>query len=87
MNERKFVELCRQTVVKYVNKRLDKSDGKQITEDDVYIVWLVKVLKNSKAMVSTTLNDGMYYELTYNGEKNELYVDAYKKWENICITL
>lgn len=26
---------------------------------------------------------GMYYELTYNGDKNELYFDAYKKWENI----
>lgn len=87
MSERKFVDLCRQTVVKYVNKRLDKSDGKQITEDDVYIVWLAKALKNNKAMASTTLNDGMYYELTYNGEKNELYVDAYKKCENICITI
>lgn len=87
MNERKFVELCRQTVVKYVNKRIDVTNGKQITEDDVFVVWLVKALKNSKALVSTTLPDGMYYELTYNGEKNELYVDAYKKWENICITL
>ena len=27
---------------------------------------------------------GMYYELTYNGDKKELYFDAYKKWENIC---
>lgn len=87
MNERHFVELCRQTVVKYVNKRIDVTNGTQITEDDVFVVWLVKALKNSKALVSTTLPDGMYYELTYNGEKNELYFDAYKKWENICITL
>ena len=36
-------------------------------------------------MLSTTVCDGMYYELTYNGEKDELYMDAYKKWENICI--
>ena len=27
----------------------------------------------------------MYYELTYNGDKDELYIDAYKKWENICV--
>lgn len=27
----------------------------------------------------------MYYECTYNGDKNELYFDAYKKWENKCI--
>ena len=36
-------------------------------------------------MVSTTLFDGMYYELTYNGDKKELYLDAYKKWENVAI--
>ena len=86
MNERKFVELCRQTIVKYVN-RWTKKDNEKITEDDVYIVWLVKALRNNKAMVSTALNDGMYYEITYNGEKNEVYVDAYKKMENICISI
>ena len=45
---------------------------------------MCKTLQNSKALVSTTLFDGMYYELTYNGDKKELYLDAYKKWENIC---
>ena len=70
---------------KYANEHMDKSDGKQITEDDVFIVWMCKTLQNSKAMVSTTLFDGMYYELTYNGDKKELYLDAYKKWENKCI--
>ena len=69
----------------YANEHLDKTDGKTITEEDVYIVWMCKTLKNSKAMVSTTLFDGMYYELTYNGEKKELYLDAYKKFENRCI--
>ena len=85
MNEKEFVALCKKTVADYTNAHLDKSDGKQITEDDVFIVWMVKVLQNSKALVSTTLFDGMYYELTYNGDKKELYVDAYKKWENICV--
>ncbi len=69
----------------YANEHLDKTDGKQISEEDVFIVWMCKTLKNSKAMVSTTLFDGMYYELTYNGEKKELYLDAYKKFENRCI--
>ena len=85
MNEKEFASLCRQEVVKYANAHIDKTDGKQITEDDVFIVWMCKTLQNSKALVSTTLFDGMYYELTYNGDKEELYVDAYKKWENLCI--
>ena len=85
MGNDKFEKIAKAAVVKYVNERLDKSDGKKITEDDVFIVWYCKTLQNNKALVSTTLSDGMYYELTYNGDKDELYFDAYKKWENICI--
>ena len=87
MNEKDFVKLCKKTVAEYANKHIDKTDGKIITENDVFIVWMCKALQNSKALVSTTLCDGMYYELTYNGNKNELYVDAYKKWENVCVKL
>lgn len=82
MNEKDFVELCKNVVAVYSNEHIDKSDGKQITADDVFIVWMCKTLQNSKAMASTTLFDGMYYELTFNGDKKELYFDAYKKWEN-----
>lgn len=85
MNEKDFVKLCKKTVTDYTNAHLDKTDGKQITEDDVFIVWMCKTLQNNKALVSTTLFDGMYYEITHNGDKEECYVDAYKKWENFCI--
>jgi hypothetical protein len=82
MDEKVFSKLCKKVVVDYANKHLDKSDGKKITENDVFVVWMCKTLQNNKALVSTTLFDGMYYELTYNGDENELYFDAYKKWEN-----
>jgi hypothetical protein len=85
MGNDKFEKIVKAAVVKYVNEHLDKSDGKKITENDVFIVWICKTLQNNKALASTTLSDGMYYELTYNGDKDELYFDAYKKWENICI--
>ena len=85
MDSEKFVELVKKTIVDYVNENLDITDGKKITVDDVYIVWMSKVLQNNKALASTTLFDGMYYELTYNGDKQELYVDAYKKWKNYCV--
>ena len=87
MNEKEFVALCKKTVAEYANEHLDKADGKQITADDVFIVWMCKTLQNSKALASTTLFDGMYYELTYNGNKGELYVDAYKKWENFMVVV
>ena len=85
MNEKEFVSLVKKTVADYANAYLDKSDGKQITEEDVFIVWMCKTLQNSKALASTTLFDGMYYELTFNGDKQVMYVDAYKKWENFSV--
>lgn len=53
----------------------------------MFIVWMCKTLQNSKAMASTTLPDGMYYELTFSGNKRELYVDAYKKWQNFTVVV
>lgn len=87
MTEVKFLKLVKEIVRDYTNEHLDKSDNAQITEDSVYIVWYCKTLQNWKALASTTLYDGMYYELTLNGDKDELYLDAYKKFENKCLNI
>jgi len=70
-------------VKQYVLDHLDKSDPDPKFE--VYTVWKAKVLQNWKYLISTTLFDGMYYELTFNGDKHEWYLDAYKKFENKVI--
>lgn len=70
-------------VAKYIKEHLDKSDGEVYFE--VYVVWKCKTLQNWKFLISSSLNDGMYYEMTYNGDKEEWYLDAYKKFENRCI--
>lgn len=87
MTDVKFFEAAKNAVRDYANAHLDVTDGKQITTDDVYIVWYCKTLQNWKALASTTLCGGMYYELTVNGDKNEMYLDAYKKFENKKIEL
>ena len=68
----------------YAQEHLDKSD--EVPVFHAYIVWKCKTLQNWKYMISTTLDDGMYYEMTYNGDKQEWYLDAYKKFENRVIT-
>lgn len=83
MGNKEFIEKCKQLVKEYAEEHLDKSDN--VSEFDVFVVWSCKTLQNSKALLSTSLPDGMYYELTYNGDKKELYFDAYKKFENKCI--
>lgn len=87
MGSKEFLELCKQKIVEYFNERIDKTDNTQITLDDVFVVWYSKTLQNHKTLISTTVPDGMYYELTYNGDKNEIYLGAYKKWENKHIKL
>lgn len=72
-------------VTDYVLSHLDKSDEKPNFE--VYIVWKCKILQNWKYLVSTTLPDGMYYELTFDGNNNRWYLDAYKKFDNKVITV
>lgn len=53
--------------------------------EDLYIVWFCKVLGNWKALISTDVYDGAYWEVTYNGAKQETYVDTYAKRSNVCI--
>lgn len=67
----------------YILEHIDKTDT--IPPFEVFTVWKAKVLQNWKYLISSTLPDGMYYEITYNGDKKEWYLDAYKKFENQCI--
>ena len=67
----------------YILEHIDKTDT--IPPFEVFTVWKAKVLQNWKYLISSTLPDGMYYEITYNGDKKKWYIDAYKKFENRCI--
>lgn len=70
-------------VREYILEHLDKTD--EVPNFNVFMVWKSKVLQNWKYLISSTLWDGMYYELTFNGDANEWYLDAYKKFENKVI--
>lgn len=80
-----FLSKAIDLVAEYTDEHLDKSDGPVAYK--VFVVWYCKTLQNFKALLSTTLFDGMYYEVTYNGDKDEIYLDAYKKFENRRIEL
>ena len=80
-----FMDRAKKIVVDYYNSRRDVSDSIEMQVDNTYVVWFCKTLQNWKCLISTVFPDGMYYEVTYNGDKNETYLDAYKKWENVCV--
>lgn len=80
-----FPMKAREVVLAYAESHLDVTDSVPITLDDIFIVWFCKTLQNWKALISTTLPDGMYYEVTYNGDNREVYLDVYKKFDNKLI--
>lgn len=61
-------------------------DALELPFFDVFIVWKCHILQNEKYLIATNNKDGMYYELTFNGDNREWYLDAYKKEENVVIT-
>lgn len=76
MGNDEFLDIAIEAVLDYVGEPHNYG---------VYVVWTCKTLQNNKALLATTLSDGMYFEATYNGDKKELYLDAYKKEKNVCI--
>lgn len=78
-----FENVCKTKLVDYYNK----NESKSIELDNVFIVWACKTLQNYKCLASTTVSgDGIYVEYTYNGDKQELYEDIYRKIKNTCHT-
>ena len=80
MDNSKFQLICNNKVIEYL-----KEKDIEITLNDIYTVWLSKVLQNNKCLISTNISDGLYYEFTFNGDKKELYMDVYSKKENRVI--
>lgn len=79
-----FPDQAKQIVVDHFNGTRDPSDTDryQLKMEDVYVVWFCKTLQNWKALVSTILPDLTYYEVTYNGNENVIYLDVYTKSVN-----
>lgn len=80
MTSTEFQKRAVEIVLNYAIEHIDKTDD--VPPINVYTVWYAFILGRMKALLSTDLRDGMYYEVTYNPEKNEIYLDAYKKFEN-----
>lgn len=88
MTNKEFMAMAINAVISYFNSQSDATDKNgQIDIENVFIVWMCKTLQNYKALLSTTIPDGMYYEFTWNGDKEEGYLDAYKKWKNVVVRI
>lgn len=77
MEEKDFRRIAVAAVKRFYNQH-----GMKMPENDIYVVWMCKILQNNKALLSTTYEDGRYFEVTYNGDKKEVYTDVYSRTMN-----
>lgn len=84
-----FLLKVKELVAKRFNKRFNlDTPGVSKDKNSVFIVWSCKTLQNNKALAGVygdNGDNGMYYEVTYNGDKNEFYIDEYHKISNTKI--
>jgi len=80
--QQKFINRGKEAVVEYTN---EMAGSNLISIDDVFVVWSCKTLQNSKALLANNTADHLYFELTYNGDKDEIYFDVYNKVINKAI--
>ena len=83
MNQEEFITYARHIILNYANKNLNQ----KLSLSNIFVVWICKVLQNNKALLSTNLLDETYYEITYDGNKEQFYLDVYNKIENQIIPL
>ena len=50
----------------------------------MFIIWSCYILGNRKYLVGVK-DSSSYFEVTYNNNKKEWYIDEYSKINNICI--
>lgn len=81
MTNQKFINFAKVKVQQWLAHNADNIDG--ISTDDIFVVWYSKTLQNHKALLGTRFAN-YYFECTYNGDKEEMYMDVYDKLENKC---
>lgn len=85
MTNEQFIKLAKEKVVEYTVSNVVEKGGYFVESPKVFVTWQVKVLQNYKALLAISdPDDQHYYEVTYNGDKKQLYLDVYNKQENKC---
>lgn len=81
MTNQKFINFAKVKVQQWLAHNADNIDG--ISTNDIFVVWYAKTLQNHKALLGTRFAN-YYCQCTYNGDKEEMYMDVYDKVQNVC---
>lgn len=73
--------ICKNALI----QKLKELYNEDLTIKDLHLVWFSKALQNYKCIIIDLRPNKRMYECTYNGNKDELYLDIYNKEHNILI--
>lgn len=82
-----FPEVAKHLVYEQACALHVKDEHPTFSVDEVYVVWFAYVLGAWKALCSTTLPDGRYYEVTYSKDRGVAFIDTYRKTHNVEIAV
>ena len=82
-----FIKAAYEAVNQYL--KTEQVTDVDAPDHELFTVWICKALQNNKALIGCANADaaGMYFEVTYNGDRKEIYLDVYRKADNVCIPL
>lgn len=78
MTSYEFEIICKNEIIKEVKEKYHED----YKIEELHLVWFGKELQNMKCCICDNGKNNRYYECTFNGNKQELYVDIYEKKHN-----
>jgi Family of unknown function (DUF6275) len=82
----RFLQRAKRLVAENYNTHHDAEMTPPLGIDDVYIIWFTKVLTSWKAVVCSTVVRGLMWVVTFNGPRNEAYIEIYRKINNVVVS-
>ena len=80
LSQEEFILFSKRMIQRYYTELFG---GNTVSSDEIFLVCYCKTLQNHKALLGVTGRYGEYFEATYDGDKNKVYLDIYKKDKNI----
>lgn len=81
MNSYDYCVAAKNAIIKVAKEKY----GEDYRIEDVQVVWMVHLLGFKKGIYIDNGQNQRIYEVTYNRDQNEMYVDAYEKQSNTVI--
>ena len=84
MNPQEFCSIVKNKAAAFLNFRFWDRGEHHFTPDDISVVWDATVLQNHLAVAVVPLHPTLFFEFTYDGDKDELRMDIYMKTDSVC---